>query len=147
MRSVERRGEIAADPETIFAFLAEVENLPHWQPGVTAARRLTDGPMRVGSVARVTTRAMGQTVEADVRVIELETPRRLAFETEVSSVRVVASVDVSPIDPDRSEVVVTLKVEASGFMKFAEPMIAGTAEKELAGAVESLRKALGSQPD
>lgn len=145
MRSVERRGEIAADPETIFAFLAEVENLPHWQPGVTAARRLTDGPMAVGSVARVTTRAVGQTIEADVKVIELESPRHLAFETEVSNVRVVASVDVSPIGPERSQVVVTLQVEAAGFMKFAEPMIAGTAEQELAGAVDSLRAALESQ--
>ena len=147
MRSIERRGEIAADPETIFAFLAEVENLPHWQPGVTAARRMTEGPMRIGSVARVTTRAMGQTVEADVTVIELETPRHLAFETEVSSVRVIASVDVSAIGPDRSEVVVALRVQASGFMSFAEPMIAGAAEKELDGAVDNLRRALEPQPD
>jgi carbon monoxide dehydrogenase subunit G len=147
MRSVERRGEIAADPETIFAFLAEVENLPHWQPGVTAARRLTEGPMRVGSVARVTTRAIGQTIEADVKVIELEAPRHLAFETEVSNVRVVASVDVSSIGPDRSQVVVTLTVDASGFMKFAEPMIAGTAEQELAGAIESLRQAIATPAD
>lgn len=147
MRSVEQRGEIAADPETIFAFLAEVENLPRWQPGVTAARRMTEGPMGVGSVARVTTRVMGQTVEADVKVIELETPRHLAFETEVSNVRVVASVDVGAIGPDRSEVVVRLQVEASGFTKFMEPMIAGAAENELGGAIDSLRQALEAQPD
>jgi carbon monoxide dehydrogenase subunit G len=146
MRSVERRGEIAASPERIFAFLAEVENLPAWQPGVTAARRITDGPMAIGSVARVTTQVMGQTVEADVRVIELESPRHLAFETEVSNVRVVASVGVGAIGPDRSEVAVRLQVEASGFTRFMEPMIAGAAEKELAGAIDSLRAALEARP-
>jgi carbon monoxide dehydrogenase subunit G len=147
MRTVERRGEVAASPERIFAFLADIENLPHWQPGVIAARRLTDGPMRVGAVARVLTRVVGQRIEADLKVIELDEPRHLAFESEVSGVRVVASVDVEPIDADRSEVVVRLQVEASGFMRFAEPMIAATAETELGGAIDSLRIAIASAVD
>ena len=144
MRSVERRGEVAATPERIFAFLADIENLPHWQPGVIAARRITEGPMRVGAMARVMTLVIGQRIEADIKVIELDEPRHLAFETEVSGVRAVASVDVAPIGPGRSEVVVRLQVQASGFMKFAEPMIVGTAESELDGALDNMRTALES---
>lgn len=144
MRSVERRGEIGASAEAIFAFLADIENLPRWQPGVSAARAMTDGPLRIGSVARVTTRVMGQDVEADVTVRELDAPHRLAFDSEVSSVRVAADVDIAAMGPDRSDVRLGLDVSASGFTKFMEPVIANAAESELTGALDRVRAALES---
>ena len=35
MRHVERSGDLPVDPDAAFAFIADLDNLPRWQSGVT----------------------------------------------------------------------------------------------------------------
>ena len=64
MQRVERRATVSATPEQVFAFLADLENLPVWQTGVLEAHRTSDGPMRVGATAHVTASPRTTRIEA-----------------------------------------------------------------------------------
>ena len=102
MQRVEATARIAAAPEDLFAYLADLDNVAEWQGGVTSARRTSDGPMGIGATAMVVRDLMGQRIEAPLTVNAYEPPRRLGIGSEVSGVRVQAELDLAPADGGRA---------------------------------------------
>jgi carbon monoxide dehydrogenase subunit G len=146
MRHVERSADLPVDPERAFAFLADLANLPRWQSGVTRAELLTDGPIAVGSTARVATQVMGQDIQADLRVTELDPPRRLVLATEVAGMKVDAILTLEPRDGG-SRATFGMDVAGGGLFGGAmEGMVAGAAEGELDTSLTRLREALSERP-
>jgi carbon monoxide dehydrogenase subunit G len=146
MQRVERRAEIAAPPDKIFAFLADLENLPAWQTGVTEARRTSGRPMGVGATAHVVRQLMGQRIEAPLTVTEYEPPRRMVIESKVGGIQVGIALELAPVDTG-TDVAVTADIRGSGLTSFMEPMIASAAGSDLAVSLERLRTALAPRAD
>ena len=142
MRHVERSADLPVAPERAFAFLADLDNLPRWQSGVRRAEQLTPGPIAVGSTARVVTEILGQDVEADLRVTELDPPRRLVMATEVAGIKVDAILTLEPRDGG-SRATFGMDIAGGGLFGGAmEGMVAGAAEGELDASLTRLRGAL-----
>jgi len=143
VKEAERSAVIARPAEEVFAFLANLENLPRWQSGVLRAELTSSGPIGVGSTAVVERRMFGQQIAADLVVTAYEPPRRIVLDTEASGVSVQARVGIEPLDAARSRVTFGMAMEASGFfMKAVEPMVAQAAEADIEASLAHLGEVL-----
>jgi uncharacterized protein YndB with AHSA1/START domain len=141
MQRLERTATVDAPPDRVFAYLADLENLPKWQSGVVSAVASGDGPIEVGSEVRVVRELFGQRVEAPIRVTEVDRPHRIAVQSTVSGVRADATLDLKAAGTDGTEVRVTMEIHASGLTSFMEPMIASAAAGDLATSMDRLQAA------
>ena len=142
MRRVEAGITIAAPPEAVFAFVADLANLPRWQSGITSAERTSPDPVGVGSTARVVRDMAGQSLTVDLTITDFEPGRRLALASAASGVSVTATLEMEPND-DATVVRSGIEIKAgSMFMAPLEGVIANAAGGELAAGLERLRDAV-----
>lgn len=83
-------------PEVAFDYLANFTSVAEWDPGVTGATRVDDGPLGVGSRFRVVVKAGPGSTALVYEVREFEPGRRIRLVAESSSLR---SDDVITVTP------------------------------------------------
>jgi carbon monoxide dehydrogenase subunit G len=143
MKRVERTATIAASPETLFAYLADLGNLGEWMPGIVSAEVTSPGEIGVGTIAHVV-RALGsQRVSALLTVAEYDAPRNLVITSEVSGVRVTAALGLEPVAGEATDLHFAMEIRGSMLTSFMEPMIAGAAGGEIDATLERLRARFG----
>lgn len=124
-----------------FRYIADFENTADWDPGIAGSRKLTDGPVRVGSQFDVIAVFRGKRQQFRYTVTELEDGRRIVLEGVSAKAR---SVDAITVDRsgDGSRISYTADVRLRGFRRIAEPllqpMLAKTGEHALAGLQRKL---------
>ena len=142
MRRVEAGITIAAPPAEVFAFVADLANLPRWQTGIVSAEQTSPDPVGVGSTARVVRTMAGQSLTVDLTITDFEPGRRLALASQASGVSVTATLEMDSVDGGtvaRSGIEIKA---GSVFMAPLEGMIANAAAGELASGLERLRDAV-----
>lgn len=145
MREVSASAGIEAPPEEVFAFLADLQNLPRWQTGIVSAELTTPGPIGAGSRAHVVRELMGRRLAVDLALTGFEPGRRLRLESATSGVGVTATLDMQPADSGTS-LTFTMRIKAqSVFMAPIEGMVAGAAERDIADSLERLHSLFASQ--
>lgn len=80
MINVESTVTIERTPHDVFAFVADQTNAPRWQEGLTQVRRVTAGPVGVGSEHDFVRRFAGRSVVSRNRFVEFQPERYVAFE-------------------------------------------------------------------
>jgi uncharacterized protein YndB with AHSA1/START domain len=144
VRTAERSATIDRSPHEVFAFLADIGNLPRWQSGVVRAEQTSSGPVGVGTTAVVERRLMGQDVRADLRVTRFEPGHAIVLETDASGLHVEASIRLEPMDPDGCRVTFGMAMDATNvFMRPLEAMVAQAAEGDIGASLEALRREIG----
>jgi uncharacterized protein YndB with AHSA1/START domain len=138
MKRVEREARIAAPPDALFAYLANLDNLPEWMAGILSAEVTSAGELGAGSTAHVVRALGGQQVEADLTVTEYDPPRRIVITSEVSAVNVAASLDLAPAAEGATDLRFAMEIRGSMLTRFMEPMIAGAAGGEIDATLERL---------
>jgi uncharacterized membrane protein len=139
VRRVERTATIGVRPDELFGYLADLDNLDQWMAGIVSAEVTSPGGLGVGSTARVV-RALGsQQVEAPLTVAAYDPPRHLVITSEVSGVRVAASLDLEPAPGDATDLRFAMEIRGSMLTRFMEPMISGAAAGEIDATLERLR--------
>ena len=140
MQRVERTARIAAAPDELFAYIADLDNLPEWQSGVTSTRRTSDGELGVGATAHVTRELMGQRMDAPLTVTEYEPPHRLGIGSEVGGVKAAAMMELAPADGGQAtDLTFAMEIRGSLLTSFMEPMIASAAGGDIDASLERLR--------
>jgi uncharacterized protein YndB with AHSA1/START domain len=69
---------IERQPTAVFAYLADLENLPQWNYAIEKTRKITSGPVGVGS-RYLQTRMIPVRGEEHLEVIEFEPERRITL--------------------------------------------------------------------
>ncbi|MGH2428449.1 MAG: SRPBCC family protein [Candidatus Limnocylindria bacterium] len=80
MARVRSQIDLAASPEAVFALLTDLDRLPEWATIVVDSREASTRPLTLGCTFRQTVRVMGQELDTEWQVTELEPGRRLAYE-------------------------------------------------------------------
>ena len=76
----EKSIRIDAAPKDVFAYVSDLRRHPEWATNPLEVTVMTDGPIAVGTEFRSAGKLGGTHVDAG-RIVELEPPRRLVFET------------------------------------------------------------------
>jgi uncharacterized protein YndB with AHSA1/START domain len=142
MRRVEASQTISAPPETVFAFVADLANLPRWQSGIVSAEQTSPDPVGVGSTAHVIRELLGQRLAVDLSVTDYQPGRRLALASAASGIGVTAALELEPATAG-TLIRFAMEIRAQNmFMAPFEAAVAGAAASDLATSLEQLKAAL-----
>ena len=77
---IHMKGEVIVNQplETVFDFVADACNEPHYNPHILKAEKISSGPIGVGTRFRNETASMGRTTEWIIEIISYERPRRFS---------------------------------------------------------------------
>ena len=142
MRRVEASTSIDAPAESVFAFVADLDNLTTWQPGVLSAQQTSPGSVAVGTTARVLRELMGQRLTVDIEVTDYVPGRRLALASAAGGLSITAAMDLEP-DGQATLARVATEIRAgSAFLAPLEGMAARIAEDDMVAGLQRLKAAI-----
>jgi carbon monoxide dehydrogenase subunit G len=94
--SFENVVEIRRQREEVFAFLADFENVPRWNPAIEATRKTTPGAVGVGTAYRQV-RTAPRRSEEGFEVAVFDRPRRLMIDGEIGPFRAEIGYSLEPV--------------------------------------------------
>jgi len=110
----------SASADQAFASLAQFDSTPQWDPGVSSARPLNDGPPALGSPYGVTVELGGGAEELIYEITEYDPPRRVVLVADGSNFVSHDEITVAP-DGDGSHVTYRAELLLKGLMKIGAP--------------------------
>lgn len=127
--------EIAATPEIVWAVTSDIDRWPQWTPTVIWAKRIDDGPFKIGSRALIRQSGLPK---AEWTVIELTERKHFVWETRVRGLHMIATHEVAASE---NGAVNTLVLETCGAVALLlSPFIGGAVRDALEKENTGLKK-------
>jgi hypothetical protein len=126
-----------------FSYMSDFANAQSWDPSVTSAHRIDDGPIVVNSAFELTVRFAGRDKALRYAVTSNEPPRTVTFASSSGSL---VSIDTLTFEPRANGCVMTYDAELrfTGVAAVANPLLALLFRRLGDRARDSLREILGS---
>ena len=134
---------IARRAEEVFAYLSDLERAIEWVPDLLTMKKLTDGPIGVGTRYVETIKQGGSTGSAQLEVTEYEPNRVFAHKGEGGPVKFTGLFTVRP-DGDESVVVHDYTFELSGLAKLMGPVLVKWLKRNSEIGAANLKRVLES---
>lgn len=135
-----RTRSLGADPEAVWATIADPYHLPRWWPNVRRVEAVTDAAF----TEVLTAGEQGRPVRADFRVVAHHPPRRRAWEQDIEDspfarvfTAVTVSAEVEP-DGDGTRVSLTIDQRLRGVSRFGAPLVKRGSARLLDQALDAL---------
>jgi carbon monoxide dehydrogenase subunit G len=129
---------IARSPRDVFEVLSNPAKATEFLDNITDSRKLTDGPITVGTKFRETRVVNGKEASADLLVSAYEPHTHVGISTEAEGIKVEYHYRLSP-EGDGTRLKWTCELEASGLRRMMLPMVAGIMKKEDGGHLQKLK--------
>jgi uncharacterized protein YndB with AHSA1/START domain len=142
MRRVEGSVAIDATANTVFAFVADLDNLPTWQPGILSAEQTSSGPIGVGSSARVQRELMGQRMTVDIEVTDYAPGQRLSLTSSAGGLSISGTMELEPAGSGTLVKVATEIHSRSAFLAPLEGMAERIARDDMRTGLQQLKVAI-----
>ena len=125
--------------------MADQTNAPRWQGGLHAVRRVTDGPLRVGTEHEFVRRFAGREIATRNRFIAFEQGRYVGFEVPSGWLTGQASYLTEP-STTRTILTSRMQFKAHGVAVVFEPVLARLLAHESRRDEARLKRLLESEP-
>ena len=122
--------DISRPASEVFDFVADQTNAPQWQQGLYEVRRITPGPIGVGTEHLFVRRFAGMKIESRNRFTEYEPDRFVSFEIPSGRITGNASYRVEPTGSNTCRLISEVHFQVSGLGGFAAPLLAKVFERD-----------------
>ena len=133
---------INRQPAEVFRFLARFENVPLWNHAISETRKITAGPVGVGSRYRQT-RTLATPTSETFEVTEFEPDRRLSINGALGPFRGEVTYQLTPAG-DGTTLTNTMHLQPSGPLRFVAPLAAPRVKAAVAANLGTLKQILES---
>jgi Polyketide cyclase / dehydrase and lipid transport len=135
--------QVDAPAAIAWAFVSDPQRMYGLQPNTTV-RLLTGAWDRPGSRLLVTTRAMGQTLDATHELVRFEPPRMIETRTSSQGTVSISLLQVEPVRDDACVLVIQGETEWGGsFFAFVSRILTGVlGRRGLEGALRQMKEAI-----
>jgi carbon monoxide dehydrogenase subunit G len=140
MGSFENTVTIRRPVDDVFAFLADFENVPRWNYAIVETRKVSPGPVGVGTTYRQT-RSVPRSSEEAFEVTVFEPSSRLEVQGDLGAFRAKVSY---ALEPTGSGTRLTNAVElgSSGLLALVGPLATSRVKHAVAANLETLKQIL-----
>lgn len=130
--------------DSVFAYVSNSEHDGEWSTGtVTEVRKVSDGPLGVGTRFLNVHYFLGRRQEALMEVTAFEVPSRYSFDGKVGSGQVSVTFDFEPLD-EGTRLKLSAQVETAGMFTLAEPVVAVILGRKMTTDLNALKTLLES---
>lgn len=133
--------EVARPLDEVFAFVGDFANTREWDPGVADARKVTEGPIGVGTRYAVDVVFNGRQLPMTYEVTGWDPPNRVVLKGEGSTVTAVDDIRFEAV-PSGTRIRYSADLRLKGLLKLAEPLLGKRFDKTGKAAMAGMRRAL-----
>jgi uncharacterized protein YndB with AHSA1/START domain len=131
---------IGRPPATVFAYLANLENLPRWNYTLAQTRQLTPGPPGVGT-RYLQTRTIPVHTEESLEITEFVPDQKLTVTGTLNSLPAVLTYTLQRVDGG-AILTNTVDLQPSGALKVLAPIATARIKSAVAANLAALRQLL-----
>jgi carbon monoxide dehydrogenase subunit G len=140
MASFENTVTIRRPVGEVFAFLADFENVPAWNHAISETRKVSPGPVGVGTVYRQI-RSVPRRSEEGLEVTVLEPASRLEVQGELGPFRARLRYALEPA-AGGTRLTNAVELRASGLLSMVAPLATARVKRAVAANLDTLRQLL-----
>ncbi|HET7482366.1 MAG TPA: SRPBCC family protein [Actinomycetota bacterium] len=122
-----------------------VQNHPRWDPAIVKLEQKDSGPLGEGSRLEMVRKDSGPAMTMDVRMVEWDVDRKMAFEADAKQLNMTANMALEAVNPTTTTLNVTVDVEGKGVLKVMMPVMGGRMKKQIAAGLVRIKQALESK--
>ena len=116
--------------EEVFAYVGDAQNGPKWQPGLLEVKRITEGPLGVGTQYTGVRKFMGRRMESVIQYTTYQPNKKVVFKS-ISGASPLEQSFLFESIAEGTRLTARLELQTSGLMGLAEPMIASGLKREV----------------
>ncbi|WP_448003221.1 SRPBCC family protein [Agromyces bauzanensis] len=124
----------------VFAYLARFENIPRWNYAISETRKLTGGPVGIGTRYRQA-RTLPTPSEEEFEVVEFEPDRRLSLDGDLAVFHARARYDLESAG-DTTTLTNTMDLRASGPLNLVAQLATSRVQAAVAANLRTLKELL-----
>lgn len=132
---------IARPAVDVFNYVADPENIALWAGPVLEAKKTSPGPVGVGTTSTRKTQLLGRTMESNYEITAYE-PGQLYKDKTTSGPVNIESLVTFKENNGGTEVTIEGDIEAGGFFKLAEPVMARVIGRQVETDAQTLKDLL-----
>jgi len=137
----EERSIIVRRPiEEVFAYVGDLRHSAEWQAGLSEVRKVTEGPLRIGTRFAVVRKLLGRRLELISEFVRYEPNTRFTFRFSGSMPGEGSYFFEST--PDGTRVTWRVEMRPRGFSRLAEPLVATSLRRQMAANLPVLKELL-----